>query len=165
MSYSSTLVRLFSPSGPNPKTSCLDSIHYLTLILRALYNHPHSSLAAHHCPDRTPEGEGKLHTMDQYAHIVALADYLCPQTRSLPELPQVEVLTPRVLRVLGGNPGQVSSARVSTLPPWQGQNMLTHCADATPGHQHIHSWHGPREATDRHWARQRTLGGINRVFD
>jgi hydrolase len=44
---------------------------------------------------------------NNYPDIGAFGDYLVAQSRALPELLEVEHLTPRVTRVLGGNPGQV----------------------------------------------------------
>lgn len=52
--------------------------------------------------------------MDQYANVVAFAKYMGGEIRSLPELPDVESLSPRILRVLGGNPGVVSL--ISLIP-------------------------------------------------
>lgn len=46
--------------------------------------------------------------MDQYSNLFAFEDYLGAQARSIPDLPEVDVLSPRVVRVLGGNPGQVN---------------------------------------------------------
>jgi hypothetical protein len=43
-------------------------------------------------------------------NICAFDDYLKGQTARLPKLAHVEQLTPRVLRVLGQNPGKVSGS-------------------------------------------------------
>lgn len=45
---------------------------------------------------------------NNYPDITAFGDYIDAQTRLLPELPEVEVLTPRIIRVMGCNPGRVS---------------------------------------------------------
>ena len=44
---------------------------------------------------------------NNYPDITAFGDYIDAQTRLLPELPEVEILTPCIIRVMGCNPGRV----------------------------------------------------------
>lgn len=55
------------------------------------------------------EGDkGGYRQINKSLNICAFEDYLNGQAARLPELADVEQLTPRVLRVLGQNPGKVS---------------------------------------------------------
>ena len=54
--------------------------------------------------------KGGYRQINKSLNICAFDDYLKGQTARLPKLASVEQITPRVLRVLGQNPGQVSDS-------------------------------------------------------
>lgn len=54
------------------------------------------------------EDKGGYRQINKSLNICAFDEYLKGQTANLPPLENVEQLTPRVLRVLGQNPGKVS---------------------------------------------------------
>jgi hypothetical protein len=54
--------------------------------------------------------KGGYRQINKSLNICAFDDYLKGQTARLPKLAHVEQLTPRVLRVLGQNPGKVSGS-------------------------------------------------------
>lgn len=56
------------------------------------------------------DDKGGYRQINKSLNICAFDDYLKGQTARLPELVNVEQLTPRVLRILGQNPGKVSHA-------------------------------------------------------
>ena len=60
------------------------------------------------------DDKGGYRQINKSLNICAFDDYLKGQTARLPQLANVEQLSPKVLRVLGQNPGKVSAA--STIP-------------------------------------------------
>lgn len=67
-------------------------------------------------------GEGGYRQINKALNICAFEDYLDGQRRSLPPLDDVAQLSPRVLRILGQNPGKVSKSsrpRSLIVPPNQ----------------------------------------------
>lgn len=60
----------------------------------------------------TQGDKGGYRQINKSLNIGAFEDYLKGQTASLPVLPDIEQLTPRVLRILGQNPGKVSCLHV-----------------------------------------------------
>lgn len=54
------------------------------------------------------DDKGGYRQINKSLNIGAFDDYLKGQTARLPELANVEQLTPRVVRILGQNPGKVS---------------------------------------------------------
>lgn len=59
------------------------------------------------------DDKGGYRQISKSLNICAFDDYLKSQTANLPGLLDVEQLTPRVLRVLGQNPGKV---QIQTFP-------------------------------------------------
>ena len=57
-------------------------------------------------------GLGGYRQINKALNICAFEDYLSAQQATLPELPDVEQISPRVLRVLGQNAGQVKPHRL-----------------------------------------------------
>lgn len=53
------------------------------------------------------DDKGGYRQINKSLNICAFDEYLKGQTANLPQLADVEQLTPRVLRILGQNPGKV----------------------------------------------------------
>lgn len=68
--------------------------------------------------------KGGYRQINSSLNICAFEDYLKSQTDNLPELPDVEQITPRVLRVLGQNPGKVCVVYTKLALP-KGVELLT----------------------------------------
>ena len=94
----------------------------------------------------TPKKEykGGYRQINKALNICAFEDYLEAQTSNLPEIADVEQISPRVLRVLGQNAGKVSHGSWSTDDPLMitCKNKLTISLLIplvhSPRHQHIH---------------------------
>ena len=63
------------------------------------------------------DDKGGYRQINKSLNICAFDDYLKGQTARLPFLANIEQLTPRVLRVLGQNPGKVNASRYLTPNP------------------------------------------------
>ena len=88
-------------------------------------------------------GEGGYRQINKNFNACAFDDYLSSQTSHLPSLPNTERISPRVIRVLGGNPGKVS--RLSSYR-W---DIITDCLPPVhiARHQHLHCRHWFATAT------------------
>lgn len=54
------------------------------------------------------ENRGGYKQINKALNVCASDDYLEAQQSRLPQLPNIEQISPRVLRILGQNPGKVS---------------------------------------------------------
>lgn len=52
-------------------------------------------------------GEGGYKQINKTLNVCMFEDYLATQQAQLPQLPDVEQITPRVIRILGQNAGKV----------------------------------------------------------
>lgn len=64
---------------------------------------------------QTKEFKGGYKQINKALNICAFEDYLEAQTSRLPEIADVEQITPRVMRVLGQNAGKVYRLFISSL--------------------------------------------------
>lgn len=82
--------------------------------------HPLSNLSILSSPSPTftmsKMGEGGYRQINKSLNICAFEDYLTSQMSNLPFIPDVEQISPRVIRVLGQNPGKVSDVQTSSWP-------------------------------------------------
>ncbi|KAF5120187.1 Atrochrysone carboxyl ACP thioesterase [Metarhizium anisopliae] len=68
--------------------------------------------------------KGGYRQINKSLNICAFEDYLQGQTTNLPNLPNVEQLTPRVLRILGQNPGKFTYQGTNTYVIGTGAHRL-----------------------------------------
>jgi hypothetical protein len=61
-------------------------------------------------------GVGGYQQINQSLNICAFEDYLDGQLKSLPKLEDVQQISPRVIRVLGQNPGKVNLLETEPSP-------------------------------------------------
>jgi hypothetical protein len=82
--------------------------------------------------------KGGYRQINKSLNICVFQEYLDSQTARLPELPDVEQVTPRVLRILGQNPGKVRGTTHGRFKPEPTcEHPLTLKIVYLPRHQYV----------------------------
>lgn len=115
-------------------------------------------------PPAKKQSRGGYKQINKALNICAFEDYLEAQQSSLPEIADVEQISPRVLRVLGQNAGKVSrflSLLVTHYYDGQVTDMIT--LVHSPRHKHLHRRQGPPTPHNRHGPGSSRVGNPHRV--
>ena len=104
-------------------------------------------------------GQDEMNMSPRLRYLVRLTNNrpYSKMSEPLVPLPDVEKLSERVIRVLGGNPSKVSS--VLEVVGRSSDKLPVH----STRHKHIHRWHRRKAITDRHRRRQGSMDTILKI--